>query len=68
MTTRPYHSIQLRSGVKGALKGEEMQRARDIDQFMKEISVAAISTVVSGLNLENVEAALSKASVSSAYT
>jgi hypothetical protein len=68
MTTRPYQSIQLRSVVKWTLKEEEMRRARDIDQFMKEISVAAISTVASGLNLEKVEAALRKASVSSAYT
>lgn len=68
MTTRPYQSTQLRSVVKWNLKEEEKRRARDIDQFMKEISVAAISTVASGLNLEKVEAALRKVSASSAYT
>jgi hypothetical protein len=44
MATRPYQSTQLRS-MKWTLKEEEMRKAHDIDQFMKEISVADISTV-----------------------
>jgi hypothetical protein len=58
MTTRPYQSTQLRSGVKWTLKQEETRRARDIDQFMKEISVADIFPVASGLNHEKMEAVL----------
>ncbi|OCK75834.1 DUF1766-domain-containing protein [Lepidopterella palustris CBS 459.81] len=42
MTTRPYQSTRLRSVVKWTLKVEEMRRVRNIDQFMKQISVAAI--------------------------
>lgn len=67
MTTCPYQSTSQGS-VELTLKEEEMQRACDIDKFMKEISVAATSTVASGLNLKKVEAKLRKASVSSACT
>jgi hypothetical protein len=45
MTTRPYKSTQLRSTVKWTLKEEEMRRACDIDEFMKDVSVAAKSVV-----------------------
>ena len=36
----PYKSTELRSIVKWTLKEEERRKARNIDQFMKEVSVA----------------------------
>jgi hypothetical protein len=61
MITRPYQSIGLRSESE-TLKKEEKQRAGDIDQFMKETTVASV------INLEKVERRASQASVSDAYT
>jgi hypothetical protein len=61
MTTCPYQSNPPRS--EWTLKKEEKQRVLDIDQFMEEISIAAESTVASGLNLEKVEAALQSLSI-----
>lgn len=58
MATSPYQSTQLRSVVKWTLREEETRKARDVDRFMKEISVVEISTVASGLNHEEIEAAL----------
>jgi hypothetical protein len=40
MATRPYQSIQLRSGVKWTIREEETKRARNMDRFMREISEA----------------------------
>lgn len=40
MTTNPYRSTHLRSEAKWTLNEEEMRKARNINQFMKEISVA----------------------------
>lgn len=42
MTANPYQSTQLRSEVKWTLKLEETRKARNIDQFLKEISITKI--------------------------
>ncbi|KAH8903703.1 DUF1766-domain-containing protein [Coniochaeta sp. PMI_546] len=40
MATDPYQRIELRSGVKWTIKEEERKRTRDMDRFLKEISVS----------------------------
>jgi hypothetical protein len=55
-TSIPVHSAEICGEMDSQRRGDA------------EISVAAMSTVASVLNLEKVEAALRKASVSSAYT
>jgi hypothetical protein len=67
MTSSPYQSQKLRSGVKWNLKEEVMRRVRDIDQFMNDISVAA-TLVTSEHNLEKVEAKLHQDLVSNSRT
>lgn len=40
MATDPYQRIELRSGVKWTIREEERKRTRDMDRFLKEISVS----------------------------